>query len=285
MVFGFNFRSIYCFYVKNSVLVENLKISNPKPIKILYEKMSSRVQTTFLIFALVALLPNPKNQAHAYAADALETEMSTPTKIIKFLTAENFDATISNATDAPWIVFFGAPWCPHCQHFAPIYKDFALQANTKHDTLQLAAVNCSTQDSVCTTQGIEGYPTILMYDNQKFYTMTSSRTVAGLNDFATNFLTKSDQSGKIKQVKSLPKQVQKSSEKNDLAETPKFGAQELVVKGLMFFLLVFLVYLLIDTVLGWVRGGDSGVDGGKVPGVGGRGEGRGEEGVSIIEGA
>jgi thiol-disulfide isomerase/thioredoxin len=199
--------------------------------------MSSRLQTTFLIFALVALFPNPKNKAHAYAADALETEMSTPSHLIKFLTAADFDASISNATDAPWIVFFGAPWCPHCQHFAPIYKAFALQANTKHDTLQMASVNCSTQDSVCSSQNIQGYPTIQIYSNQKFYTMTNSRTIAGLNDFALTFLTKSGQSGPIQHLKSLRNQVPKTPE---IPQTPPiYRVQGLVVKGLMFFLLVF----------------------------------------------
>jgi thioredoxin-like negative regulator of GroEL len=117
--------------------------------------MCSGLQTTFLIFALVALLPNPKNLANAYAADVLETKMSTPTHLIKFLTSTNFDSSISLGTDAAWIVFFGAPWCPHCQHFAPIYKDFALQANTKHESLLIAAVNCETQHSVCTAQAIQ----------------------------------------------------------------------------------------------------------------------------------
>jgi thioredoxin-like negative regulator of GroEL len=151
--------------------------------------MCSGLQTTFLIFAVVALLPNPKNLANAYAADVLETEMSTPTHLIKLLTSKNFDSSISLKTDAAWIVFFEAPWCPHCQHFAPIYKDFALQANPKHDALLIAAVNCETQDTVCTTQAIQSFPTILKYANRKFYTMTNELTVSGLNDFATNFLT------------------------------------------------------------------------------------------------
>jgi len=62
-------------------------------------------------------------------------------------------------SDAIAIIEFYAPWCPHCQHFAPTYGRLATQYKNE-SLVNLFAVNCEDHADVCTANGVEGYPTI-----------------------------------------------------------------------------------------------------------------------------
>jgi len=56
-------------------------------------------------------------------------------------------------------VEFYAPWCPHCQHFAPTYGDLATQYKNA-SSVNFFAVNCEDHGDVCTANNVTGYPTI-----------------------------------------------------------------------------------------------------------------------------
>jgi len=127
--------------------------------------------------------------------------METETNIVKILNDDNFDENISDGKEGEWIVFFGAPWCPHCQHFAPIYRNFALQANEKHDNLLIGAVNCDTYDNLCDNQGVREYPTVHIYYNGFRYTMGTKRSVDTLNKFTENFEKEHLKKNEIKKYK------------------------------------------------------------------------------------
>lgn len=65
------------------------------------------------------------------------------------------------------VVEFYAPWCGHCQHFKPHYIKVARQltaAALKLDTeIDFHAVSCDAHKHVCNSQGVTGYPTIVVY--------------------------------------------------------------------------------------------------------------------------
>lgn len=95
-----------------------------------------------------------------------------------------FVPIIANSTDEYVLVDFYAPWCPHCQHFAPDYERLSLairqldenvtkdakarqagdlraaraSANT---TILSATLDCVRYARTCDFWGVESYPTLL----------------------------------------------------------------------------------------------------------------------------
>ena len=56
---------------------------------------------------------------------------------------------------------FYAPWCPHCQHFAPEVERLGQAYNTPStSTVLVCRVSCVAQSSICNHMGIRGFPTM-----------------------------------------------------------------------------------------------------------------------------
>jgi DnaJ family protein C protein 10 len=62
----------------------------------------------------------------------------------------------------PWVVDFYAPWCGHCQIFAPIFEQLAERLDGQ---VQFGKVNCQLNQYVCQMAGIQAFPTIRFYSN------------------------------------------------------------------------------------------------------------------------
>jgi len=77
------------------------------------------------------------------------------------------ETSVGGADAALVLVEFYAPWCPHCQHFAPEYERLALaikRHNEKSPTeakLMAATVDCVRHQSTCEHWNINGFPTLL----------------------------------------------------------------------------------------------------------------------------
>jgi len=63
----------------------------------------------------------------------------------------------------PRIVEFYAPWCPHCQHYAPKYKKLASEILTTHPDVKFYAVSCVAHPALCKSQGVKSYPTVKIF--------------------------------------------------------------------------------------------------------------------------
>lgn len=69
------------------------------------------------------------------------------------------------------LIEFYAPWCPHCQHFAPEYERLALTINRfnnltvehkgKAPRILSGTVDCVKYEDTCESWNIQGYPTML----------------------------------------------------------------------------------------------------------------------------
>ncbi|XP_076340321.1 dnaJ homolog subfamily C member 10-like [Tachypleus tridentatus] len=60
----------------------------------------------------------------------------------------------------PWLIDFYAPWCGHCQVFAPEFEDIAKRLKGKVKT---GKVNCDHYPSTCHEAGVQAYPTVLFF--------------------------------------------------------------------------------------------------------------------------
>ncbi|KAK3885496.1 hypothetical protein Pcinc_010237 [Petrolisthes cinctipes] len=75
------------------------------------------------------------------------------------LDADSFSRILA-AHDESWLVDFYAPWCGHCQVFAPDFEDVTLDLE---GTVKTAKLNCERHRGACQRAGVRAYPTVLLY--------------------------------------------------------------------------------------------------------------------------
>jgi len=80
-------------------------------------------------------------------------------------TNSNFLPLVSNSSAEFVLVNFYAPWCPHCQHFAPEFERLALAIQrerlTPHPRLLAATVDCVQYASTCNDWHVDFFPSLL----------------------------------------------------------------------------------------------------------------------------
>lgn len=95
-------------------------------------------------------------------------EPDTPMKNVQYTNGANFNSLISPKEHA--LVFFYAPWCPHCVESKPKYEAAAAQLLSKTNIV-LAAMNCDANENkqFCQTEKVEGFPTLRYYHKGEMF--------------------------------------------------------------------------------------------------------------------
>jgi len=78
------------------------------------------------------------------------------------LTDATFKSTVAPPEQVTMVKFF-APWCGHCKKMAPAWVDLA-KLMGDDDGVVIAEVDCTQHSSVCSENGVKGYPTIKEWD-------------------------------------------------------------------------------------------------------------------------
>lgn len=92
--------------------------------------------------------------------------------------AENFQQT------APMkeLVLYYASWCGHCKTFMPIWDNFALQFADESRGVRVRKVECNeSTKEMCQSEGIQGFPTIVLYENGNKQAFPGATTLDALN--------------------------------------------------------------------------------------------------------
>ncbi|GAA6036211.1 hypothetical protein JCM8097_006838 [Rhodosporidiobolus ruineniae] len=81
------------------------------------------------------------------------------------------------ASDLSLIEFF-APWCGHCKALAPHYEEAA--TILKKDKIPIAKVDCTVETELCSSQGVNGYPTLKVFRKGVPADYTGTRKTDGI---------------------------------------------------------------------------------------------------------
>lgn len=76
------------------------------------------------------------------------------------LTEDNYASSLNNGET--WFVKYYAPWCGHCKKLAPVWHDLS-ESLASESNINIAHVDCTVVQSVCTEQDIKGYPTLKIH--------------------------------------------------------------------------------------------------------------------------
>lgn len=80
------------------------------------------------------------------------------------LTESNFKDLVLNDKNTMWLIEFYAPWCGHCKSLAPSWETAAKQLK---GVVKVGAVDMTTDESVGRPYGIQGFPTLKFFGNDK----------------------------------------------------------------------------------------------------------------------
>ncbi|KAJ5073009.1 protein disulfide-isomerase tmx3 [Anaeramoeba ignava] len=106
--------------------------------------------------------------------------ISTKEKEIIDLTNKPFSEIVYE-NNSLWFVKFFAPWCPHCQKLKPIFEELA-QKFENHKIL-FGEVNCQNNSKLCHENDIEGFPTLILYNDGASFKFSEERTIDNMKDF------------------------------------------------------------------------------------------------------
>ena len=98
---------------------------------------------------------------------------------------KQFRARINNSNEhfsnsKPVFRMYYATWCGHCKVCKPEFKKL-MDKNPSNVTLEM--INEATNKEMIEQEGIEGYPTLILYKDGKKITYEGERTLAGFEEF------------------------------------------------------------------------------------------------------
>jgi len=129
--------------------------------------MKSIKQLFFLV--LFFILSISSISAHTQESDeSRKLKAESADKHIRFISPAEFSVHINKGL---WIIMFGANWCTYTQKLTP--KWLGLQTRIRAENLSrdinIAKVECTKYMDFCKGEGIDGFPTVYVYENGKKY--------------------------------------------------------------------------------------------------------------------
>jgi thioredoxin 1 len=88
-----------------------------------------------------------------------EKNMATTAPAIVEVDDASFDETVLRL-GRPWVVNFGAPWCPPCHALQPAYDRLSREYA---DRLGFARVNADESPRLVARYGVQGVPTLVFF--------------------------------------------------------------------------------------------------------------------------
>jgi len=128
--------------------------------------MKSSISRLFYLALIIVLAISSLNAQESEESRKLKAESAD--RHIRFISPAEFSVHINKGL---WIIMYGANWCQYTQKLTP--KWLGLQTRIRAENLakdiNIAKVECTKDMDFCASQGIDGFPTIYVYENGKKY--------------------------------------------------------------------------------------------------------------------
>ncbi|KAF9962725.1 hypothetical protein BGZ70_007945 [Mortierella alpina] len=125
----------------------------------------------------------------AYAAEFINVPSNVNAKDVGEVRANALGKVVTLDADSyarrtpfgPWLIEYYAPWCGHCKALAPIYEQLAVALK---DKVNVAKIDCTTNEEICQKALIRGYPTIRLHQHGESIEYRKQRSVEAMTEFA-----------------------------------------------------------------------------------------------------
>ena len=138
------------------------------------------------------------------------------------------DTFVRYRTKFSWVVDFYAPWCPHCQKFAPVFGEEAGTFSVTSPDVKFGALDCVSFKTTCRKFGIKTYPTVVLFrkigssicttDMKRSIVWHGNRTRGELSSWVAEKLDRRPPPGLSKQIRVVDRRIK--SFKSHVPEIP-----------------------------------------------------------------
>lgn len=97
---------------------------------------------------------------------------------LQTLTIATFDRKVSQSKNT-WLVDFFAPWCPPCMRTLPELR----KVSRSFEGVMFGVVDCTSDPSVCQSNGISSYPSLVLFHNGSTTSMSGYKTAVEIREF------------------------------------------------------------------------------------------------------
>lgn len=96
--------------------------------------------------------------------------------------------TGNNQRNIPTIVNYFSSTCPHCHAFRSTWDKFKSKISNKN--IKAIDIQCDSEENfnICKKHNIMGYPTVMLYTNDKNIEFEDSRSVSNLENFCQKYI-------------------------------------------------------------------------------------------------
>ncbi|CAK8683256.1 thioredoxin domain-containing protein 5-like [Clavelina lepadiformis] len=136
------------------------------------------------------------------------------------LTDESFNEHIEKGSH---FIKFYAPWCGHCRRLEPAWLELAkahIPSDDDTSSVKIARVDCTAHKTICTEHKIQGYPTLLWFEEGRMTKKyQSSRSIESFESFIKEMSGEKTEPKLVDNVKKpTPKPVVAFQDKQDEQE-------------------------------------------------------------------
>ena len=128
----------------------------------------------------------PDTRGYDYVTNYFKssTVIANPKGEVVVLDDKNFDGIVKND---PFFIEFYATWCGHCKKLEPTWNELA--KSTK-DRINIGKIEASVNKRIGSKYNVQGYPTLLFINGDKYEKYNGDRSLDSLKRFAHQMLSK-----------------------------------------------------------------------------------------------